>query len=100
MLEQKHYFTDDHDLAPMVYAEDFVNESPGLSTPEEVLRTARFIVATELGKDPQLRKLTRERFKNGALISVKPTEKGVNKIDEQHPYAVGPSGCPCDATCY
>lgn len=92
MLDQKHYFTDDQDLAPMVYAEEFVSETPGLSTPEDVLRTARFIVATELGKDPQLRKMARDKFQKGALITVKPTEKGVNKIDEQHPYAVGSNG--------
>lgn len=44
------------------------------------------ILATELGKDPLLRQEMRNRFRNEALISVQPTERGIAKIDEHHPY--------------
>ena len=47
------------------------------------------ILATELGKDPLLRQEMRNRFRNEALVSVQPTERGVTKIDEHHPYFVG-----------
>ena len=57
--------------------------------PEELLRRARMILATELGKDPLLRQEMRNRFRNDALVSVQPTDRGVAKIDEHHPYFVG-----------
>ena len=45
-------------------------------------------VATELGKDPILRHHIRELFKSHATVTVIPTEKGVSKIDDFHPYNV------------
>ena len=87
-LNQKGRLTEDNELAPLQLAEEFVNDHPGVTTPDDALRTARFLIATELGRDPQLRKLAREKFKTSALITVRPTEKGTSKIDEQHPYAV------------
>jgi transcription elongation factor SPT6 len=72
-----------------VLAESYVSTAQGLAaSDEDVIRTARFIFASELGKDPRLKKWAREQFKMKAQITVKPTEKGVNHIDEQHPYAV------------
>jgi transcription elongation factor SPT6 len=46
------------------------------------------ILATELGKDPLLRQEMRNRFKRDAVVSVQPTERGITKIDEHHPYFV------------
>ena len=46
------------------------------------------ILATELGKDPLLRQEIRDRYKSEALITVVPTERGINKIDENHAYFV------------
>lgn len=95
MSDRKQFFTEDQLETPLVFAEGFINTDPsnnpntgGPSSPEEALQVARMILATELGKDPLLRQVTRERFKAGAVVSIKPTEKGINKIDDQHPYAV------------
>jgi transcription elongation factor SPT6 len=55
---------------------------------EELLRRARMILSTELGKDPLLRQEMRNAFKESALVSVLPTEKGKVKIDEHHPHFV------------
>ncbi len=82
------YFVEDKDMPPLLYAEGFVSDVPNATSAEDVLKTARFIVATELGKDPQLRKLVRETFKSKATVTVRPTEKGAVKIDDQHPFAV------------
>jgi transcriptional accessory protein Tex/SPT6 len=59
-----------------------------LTPPELLLQQARMILATELGKDPLLRKDIRERFKLDGLVTVVPTEKGLTKIDDHHPYNV------------
>ena len=55
---------------------------------DRALARARLIVATELGKDPLLRREIRTKFKAYAEVSVDPTDKGLNKIDEYHPYYV------------
>ncbi|KAF8844471.1 transcription elongation factor SPT6 [Paxillus ammoniavirescens] len=80
-------FVEDQELNPIAFAEQFTNPGAAASqTPEEVLRRARMILATELGKDPLLRQAMRDLFRTEAQISVQPTDRGVNKIDEHHPY--------------
>jgi len=73
----------------LVYAEQFIETDDNKeTTPEELLRRARLILSTELGKDPLLRKEVRELFKAHGRLSVLPTEKGMLKIDDHHPYYV------------
>jgi transcription elongation factor SPT6 len=85
----KSYWVDDQDLAPESYAEQFIDPDPTKALPvSELLRRARMIIATELGKDPLLRQVVRQKFKAFARVSVLPTERGLNKIDEHHPYFV------------
>lgn len=54
------------------------------------MRRARLIIATELGKDPLMRIQMRKLFKEEARVTVEPTERGIVKIDESHPYYVCP----------
>jgi transcription elongation factor SPT6 len=83
----KTYDVEDQDLNPIAYADQFVDPDPSKAqSPEELLRRARMIIATELGKDPLLRQAIRESFKADALISVTPTDRGIAKIDEHNPY--------------
>lgn len=79
---QKVHFPDDQDLPPRAYAEQFITESH--PTAEDALSMARMIVATELGRDPRLREAIRMQFKEQAMLSCEPTEKGKTKIDEAH----------------
>ena len=80
---------EEQDSEPLVFADQFVDPDPSKAlAPEELLRRARMILATELGKDPILRQEMRNRFKADALITVTPTERGIAKIDEFHPYFV------------
>ncbi|QRV99986.1 transcription elongation factor SPT6 [Ceratobasidium sp. AG-Ba] len=79
---QKTHFPDDQDLPPHAYAEQFISESH--PTADDALATARMIIATELGRDPRLRESIRMQFKEQALLSCEPTEKGKTKIDEAH----------------
>ncbi|PVG00182.1 hypothetical protein CPB86DRAFT_871966 [Serendipita vermifera] len=55
-------------------------------TAETMLERARLLIATELGKDPLLRQVVRTMFTNSAEMSCSPTDKGLIKIDETHPY--------------
>lgn len=83
------YDVEDPDLNPIALADQFVDPDPTKAhLPEELLRRARMIVATELGKDPLLRQAVRDIFKTDSLISVTPTERGVAKIDEHNQYYV------------
>ncbi|KAF7969884.1 hypothetical protein HWV62_25605 [Athelia sp. TMB] len=77
------HYPEDQDLNPMVYAEQFSDPDATVAQPpEELLRRARMILSTELGKDPLLRNSMRDIFKREAEISVLPTDRGVSKITE------------------
>ncbi|KXN86889.1 Transcription elongation factor SPT6 [Leucoagaricus sp. SymC.cos] len=81
------HFVQDQELNPITYAERFSDPDPmKVQSPEELLRRARLIMSTELGKDPLLRDYTRKLFKDEALVTVEPTERGIVKIDQNHPY--------------
>ncbi|KAH9935008.1 transcription elongation factor Spt6 [Fomitopsis serialis] len=81
------HFVEDHELNPQTYAEQFADPDASRAQPaEELLGRARMILATELGKDPLLRHKIREAFKAGAVVSVSPTERGIAKIDDHHPF--------------
>ena len=83
------HFVEDPDLGPEAFADQFADPDPAKALPAtELLRRARMIIATELGKDPLLRQEIRKNFKDHARISILPTERGINKIDEHHPYFV------------
>jgi transcription elongation factor SPT6 len=48
------------------------------------------ILVHEISLDPTIRKEVRRFFKDYAVVSVKPTLKGMTKIDEMHPFNVRP----------
>jgi transcription elongation factor SPT6 len=73
----------------LAYAEQFEDsDSTKGQSPEELLRKARMILSTELGKDPLLRSQMRKLFREEARLTVEPTERGITKIDENHHYFV------------
>lgn len=78
---------DDVDVNPLACAEQFVDPDPTKAqTPEDLLKKARLVLSTELGKDPLLRSHVRTLFREEARITVEPTERGIYKIEESHPY--------------
>ncbi|KZO90969.1 hypothetical protein CALVIDRAFT_568641 [Calocera viscosa TUFC12733] len=54
--------------------------------PEELLEKAWFILATGFGKDPLLRQVVGSKSERDAVVNTRPTEQGIVKIDERHPY--------------
>ena len=79
----------EQELSPLAYAEQFVDPDPTKALPaDELLRRARMILATELGKDPLLRQEIRAVFKTAAQVSVVPTERGAVKVKDDEPFYV------------
>ena len=58
--------------------------SAKLTTTEEVVKAAVFMVATQIAKEPLVRQTVREIFQEKAKVSCRPTEKGVKEIGEDH----------------
>lgn len=50
------------------------------------LAQARMLLSHEIGREPLLRKEARALFRSHALLDVEPTERGMARIDEGHPY--------------
>lgn len=56
-----------------------------LTTPADVLKAAKYMVATQLSREPLVRKVFRDAVFNRAKLNVIPTKKGIKEIDENHP---------------
>lgn len=74
---------DQEQTEPLDLAREF--ESRQFTQPEDILKAVKFMVATQLAREPLVRKCVRETFFEKAKIDVKPTKKGLKEIDENHP---------------
>lgn len=83
---QTYIVAEDPDCTPEVMAGRH-NEDSAVQW-EQALWLAKNMFIEELFISPRLRKCMAEEFFRHGLIHVKPTEKGVKKIDEQHIYYV------------
>jgi len=61
---------------------DYINAK--LENKDAVSKAAVFMVATQLAKEPTIRSTVREQFYDKAVISLKPTQKGIKDIGEEH----------------
>ncbi|KAF8928944.1 SH2 domain-containing protein [Dissophora ornata] len=80
----KRFFPDDVALLPQEDAEKYVER--GFPSADRVVAMAMNMIAQEVAVDPQVRKAIRSKYENTACVTVTPTEKGANVIDELHPY--------------
>ncbi|XP_037068025.1 LOW QUALITY PROTEIN: transcription elongation factor SPT6-like, partial [Pollicipes pollicipes] len=71
-----------HPVEPEEMAQDYMTGN--LATAQDVLKAAKFMVASQISCEPLVRKCVREMFYSSARISVKPTKKGMKEIDESH----------------
>lgn len=56
-----------------------------LKNPGDVLKAVKFMVSTQISREPLVRKVLREAFFERAKLNVIPTKKGIKEIDENHP---------------
>lgn len=50
-----------------------------------MLKGATYVVGMQLSREPRVRRSIRDEFRYKAVISVRPTKKGLKEIDESHP---------------
>ena len=85
-LEQgRRGFTDDPLDSPEALADQNI-EAGDYATGDVVLRAAKTMFAEELVMSPRMRKLLRQTFYSRGVFDCRRTEKGLRKIDEDHPY--------------
>ncbi|KAG2224925.1 hypothetical protein INT45_010874 [Circinella minor] len=79
----RRYYPEDALVSPEEEAAGFVSSS--FSDPGRVLRAARMVLSQDIAHEPEVRKAMRRDWEARAVISVKPTDKGFDQIDDLHP---------------
>lgn len=77
-------YTEDPAERPDDMADGLLDDQYGTS--EQVTNAAKAMYAEELALSPRMRKVIRQAFYMDGLFDVYRTEKGLRKIDEEHPY--------------
>jgi transcription elongation factor SPT6 len=85
LREGRKQYTEDSSLTPIDLADSLTLDSE-FSTGEQVLSAARQMFAEELFMNPRMRKHFRMSYYMMGVVNCHRTEKGLRKIDEQHPY--------------
>ncbi len=80
------HFTEDEDKDPMEVAREYSEQDLAIYDDTDVMAAAKTILSIELGRHPLIRRAVREHFRKYSVMTVEPTERGVSKIDDQHPY--------------
>ena len=85
--EGRRQFTEDPTQRPddMADSED-VLDPPEYSSGAQCLRAAKAMFAEEIAMSPKMRKVMRRHYFGNGIIESYRTEKGLRKIDDQHPY--------------
>ncbi|CZS96047.1 probable transcription elongation factor spt6 [Rhynchosporium agropyri] len=85
LREGRKQYTEDSSLTPIDLADSLTLDSE-FSTGEQVLLAARQMFAEELFMNPRMRKHFRMNYYMMGVVNCRRTDKGLRKIDEQHPY--------------
>ncbi|EHK96165.1 Nucleic acid-binding protein [Glarea lozoyensis ATCC 20868] len=80
----RNYEIEDASQTPIDLADSLTSDE--FRQGEEVLKAAREMFAEELFMHPRMRTHFRKNYYGAGVIHCKRTEKGLRKIDEQHPY--------------
>ncbi|XP_065201238.1 transcription elongation factor SPT6 [Planococcus citri] len=70
------------EIEPIELAQEY--KGPILQTSEDVLKAVKYMVATQISREPLVRKVLRDAFFERAKLNVIPTKKGIKEIDENH----------------
>lgn len=85
--EGRRQYTEDPAERPDEMANsDAVLDPPEYSSGSQCLRAAKAMFAEEIFLNPKMRKVMRQAYYTNGVIECFRTEKGLRKIDEQHPY--------------
>lgn len=85
--EGRRQYTDDPPQHPVDLADSQdILDPPEYSSGQQCLRAAKAMFAEEISLSPKMRKVMRQAYYTNGVIECHRTEKGLRKIDEQHPY--------------
>ena len=85
--ESRRQYTEDPTERPDDMADsDSILDPPDYSSGPQCLRAAKAMFAEEIFMSPRMRKFMRGSFFMGAIFDCHRTEKGLKRIDEQHPF--------------
>lgn len=82
--EGRRQYTEDPGEHPEELADQFVDSA--FSNSSQVLKAAKTTFAEELVVSPKMRKVIRQAYYMNGVVDCFRTEKGLRRIDEQHPY--------------
>lgn len=87
MKEGRRQFTEDPTQRPDDMADsDEILDPPEYSSGAQCLRAAKAMFAEEIAISPKMRKVMRRHYFGNGIVECYRTEKGLRKIDDQHPY--------------
>ena len=85
--EGRRQYTEDPSERPDDMADsERILDLPDYSSGAQCLRAARAMFAEEIALSPKMRKVMRQAYYMNGVIECFRTEKGLRKIDDQHPY--------------
>ncbi|KAJ5910219.1 Transcription elongation factor Spt6 [Penicillium tannophilum] len=82
--EGRRQYTEDPGELPEELADQFVDSD--FSNSSQVLKAAKSMFTEELVISPKMRKVIRQAYYMNGVVDCFRTEKGLRRIDEQHPY--------------
>jgi transcription elongation factor SPT6 len=85
LSQTRRQYTDDPSVHPEEHADELI-ESPDFNTGEKVLKAAKAMYAEEIFMNPRMRSNYRRFLYMTGVFQCHRTDKGLRKIDEQHPY--------------
>ena len=87
MKEGRRHFTEDPTQRPDDMADsDDILDPPEYSSGAQCLRAAKAMFAEEIATSPKMRNVMRQHYFGNGIVECYRTEKGLRKIDDQHPY--------------
>ena len=85
--EGRRQFTEDPNQRPDDMADtDEILDPPDYASGAQCLRAAKAMFAEEIALSPKMRKVVRQTFFMNGIVDCYRTDKGMRKIDDQHPY--------------
>ncbi|KAI9671942.1 MAG: Transcription elongation factor spt6 [Caeruleum heppii] len=87
LKEGRRRYAEDPSVRPDDMADsDTILDPPEFATGAQVQRAAKMMFAEEIALSPKMRKVMRRQYYMTGVIECFRTEKGLKRIDEQHPY--------------
>ena len=87
LKDGRRHYTEDPTALPEDLADgQAVLDPPEFATGAQVMKAAKVMLAEEIAANPKMRRASRQAYYMAGVVESYRTEKGLRKIDDQHPY--------------